>query len=146
MNTYLHINMEYGKVDGQTVAHLCEQRCHWRGAQWGKRDWCEIRLLWLLTNLSFLAIYFAGRGMVDGSNKRWDGRKKIVLDSLFSLSFCIHFQVRPLSVHFAYQSVPFWRLLFLVFCIASYVLVFSLNLWALESMWNFASQTGWSRK
>ena len=113
---FTHMTMEYGKVDGQTVAHLCEQRCHWRGAQWGKRNWCEIRLLWLLTNLSFLAVYFAGRGMVDGSNKRWDGRKKIVLfDYLFSLSFCIHllsFQVRPFSVHFAYQSVPFWRLLF----------------------------------
>ena len=62
------------------------------------------------TNLSFFAIYFAGRGMVDGSNKRWYGWKKIVLDPLFSLSFNNHllsFQVRPFFVHFAYQSVPF---------------------------------------
>ena len=71
----------------------------------------EIESAFMITNKSFIScIYFAGRGVVDGSNKRWDGRKKIVLDCLFSLSFCIHllsFQVRPFSVHFAYQSVPF---------------------------------------
>jgi len=64
--------------------------------------------------------------MVDGSNKRWDGRKKIVLDSLFSLSFCIHllsFQVRPFSVHLLINPSRFDASCSLVCGIASYLLV-----------------------
>ena len=125
MNTYLH---EYGIWKGWwtnrgtfVLAMLSLERGSMR------QEWLMWNQIIMITNKSFIScIYFAGRGMVDGSNKRWDGRKKIVLDCLFSLSFCIHllsFQVRPFSVHFAYQSVPFRRLLSPVCGIASYVLV-----------------------
>ena len=88
----------------------------------------------------------AGCGVADGSNKRRNGRKEIVHKKSSSVSFLIHLLSCP-SLRFSIRPV----LSFDAYCwlrgiASSSCYNFSFDLWALESTWTFASQTGWSPK
>ena len=97
------------EVDGQALAHLRKQCCHWRGAQRGgeQADWRKDVLKFKRYQMSPFCFPCTGRGMVDGSNKRRDGWKEIVASARRHPS--VQFSGFP-SIRFLHPSC-FWSLL-----------------------------------